>query len=70
MHFATQPTIGGAMMRHERKLTLRDKYGRLERLDISNLLSHIDSDLCWCDPVVEFNEYGDHRIIHMEVTWN
>jgi hypothetical protein len=70
MHFATQPTIGGAMMRHERKLTLRDKYGHLERLDISNPLSHIDSDLCWCDPVVEFNEYGDQRIIHMEVIWN
>jgi hypothetical protein len=70
MYFATQPTIGGIMMRHERKLTLRDESGRLESLDISNPLPHINSDLCWCDPIVEFNEYGDQRIIHMEVTWN
>jgi hypothetical protein len=58
------------MMRHERKLTLCDEYGRLECPDISSPLPHIDSDLCWCDPIVEFNEYGVQRIIHMEVTWN
>jgi hypothetical protein len=57
-------------MRHQRKTILQVKHGRLERLDISDPLPHIDSDLCWCDPLVEFNEDGDPRVIHNEVTWN
>jgi hypothetical protein len=33
-------------------------------------LSHIDSDLCWCDPIVEIDENGQGVVIHREVTWN
>jgi hypothetical protein len=69
-YFATLAAIGGVTMRHQRKMPLRVNYGRLERLDISEPPTHIDSDLCWCDPVVEFNEDGDPRVIHKEVTWN
>jgi hypothetical protein len=33
-------------------------------------LSHIDSDLCWCDPIAEVDENGEEVVIHKEVTWN
>jgi hypothetical protein len=57
-------------MKPQRKTILRSKYGRLEGLNISNPIAHIDSDCCWCDPIVEFTEDGDLRVIHKEVTWN
>jgi hypothetical protein len=33
-------------------------------------LAHIDSDFCWCDPIVDFDEDGDQVVMHKEVTWN
>ena len=33
-------------------------------------LTHLDSDLCWCDPIVEANEDGEHALLHRQVTWN
>lgn len=33
-------------------------------------LSHIDSDFCWCEPVVEMDEGGEKVIVHREITWN
>ena len=33
-------------------------------------LAHIDSELCWCDPIIDFDEIGKQSIIHNEVTWN
>jgi hypothetical protein len=33
-------------------------------------LSHIDSDLCWCEPIVEIDENGDEVLVHTQVTWN
>jgi len=33
-------------------------------------LSHIDSDLCWCEPIVDLDENGEGVVIHREVTWN
>ncbi len=33
-------------------------------------LSHIDSDFCWCDPILEFDENGEIIVIHREVAWN
>ena len=33
-------------------------------------LTHLDSDLCWCDPIVEVNEDGEHVLLHRQVTWN
>jgi hypothetical protein len=33
-------------------------------------LVHIDSELCWCDPIVECDEIGQEQVTHNEVTWN
>jgi hypothetical protein len=33
-------------------------------------LAHINSELCWCDPILEFDEYGNQSLTHNEVTWN
>ena len=33
-------------------------------------LAHINSELCWCDPILEFDEDGNQRLTHNEVTWN
>ena len=33
-------------------------------------LSHLDSQLCWCEPVVETDENEEEIVIHRQVTWN
>ena len=33
-------------------------------------LTHLDSDLCWCDPIVEVDEDGEHVLLHRQITWN
>jgi hypothetical protein len=33
-------------------------------------LTHLDPDLCWCDPIVEVDEDGEHVLLHRQVTWN
>lgn len=34
-------------------------------------LSHIDSEACWCDPIVEVDaEDGETIVLHKRVTWN
>ncbi|MBI2359884.1 MAG: hypothetical protein HYV04_13480 [Deltaproteobacteria bacterium] len=33
-------------------------------------LRHIESELCWCDPVIEVDQSGRETVLHMEVTWN
>lgn len=33
-------------------------------------LKHVDSQLCWCDPLVEVDEDGDAVVVHRQVTWN
>jgi len=33
-------------------------------------LNHLDSDFCWCDPVVEVDVYGKEVVLHKQVTWN
>jgi hypothetical protein len=33
-------------------------------------LNHLDWDFCWCDPVVEVDEYGKEVVLHKQVTWN
>jgi hypothetical protein len=42
----------------------------LNSMPVAKQLTHIDSELCWCDPIVEFDENGDESVIHKEVTWN
>ncbi|HUK41715.1 MAG TPA: hypothetical protein VLX11_11740 [Candidatus Acidoferrales bacterium] len=33
-------------------------------------LSHRESGLCWCDPLVEVDEDGKVVLVHRQVTWN
>ena len=33
-------------------------------------LTHLDSDLCWCEPIVEVDDDGEHVLLHRQVTWN
>lgn len=33
-------------------------------------LNHIESDFCWCDPIVEADENGREVVVHRQVTWN
>ncbi|HTN73057.1 MAG TPA: hypothetical protein VMO00_18395 [Methylomirabilota bacterium] len=33
-------------------------------------LSHLDSELCWCDPLVEVDDEGRKVLLHRQVTWN
>ncbi len=35
-----------------------------------NQLAHVESELCWCDPIVEVDENGNDMVIHREVIWN
>lgn len=31
---------------------------------------HMESDFCWCEPIVETDEDGEEVIVHREITWN
>jgi hypothetical protein len=33
-------------------------------------LEHLDSDLCWCDPITELGDNGQKIVPHRRVTWN
>ena len=33
-------------------------------------LNHLDSNFCWCDPLVEEDESGGEVVVHRQVTWN
>lgn len=33
-------------------------------------LIHLDSDLCWCEPIIEAEAIGEEIVIHRQVTWN
>lgn len=33
-------------------------------------LKHVDSQFCWCEPVVEVDNDGEEVLIHRQVTWN
>jgi hypothetical protein len=38
--------------------------------EVANQLAHVESELCWCDPIVEIDEYGQRIVLHKEVTWH
>ena len=38
--------------------------------EVANQLAHIESELCWCDPIIEIDEYSQKVVIHKEVTWH
>jgi hypothetical protein len=33
-------------------------------------LEHLDSDFCWCDPIIDVDEHGQEIVLHRQVTWN
>jgi hypothetical protein len=33
-------------------------------------LNHVESDFCWCDPIIEVDEDGQQVLFHRDVTWN
>ncbi len=33
-------------------------------------LKHLESAICWCDPVIELGEHGQEELLHRQVTWN
>jgi len=33
-------------------------------------LNHLDTDFCWCDPIVEIDDNGRKIVLHRQVTWN
>ncbi len=33
-------------------------------------LNHLESQLCWCDPLSEIDENADEVVLHRHVTWN
>ena len=37
--------------------------------EVASQLAHVKSELCWCDPIVEMDEYGRKVVMHKEVTW-
>jgi hypothetical protein len=37
---------------------------------VSVQMTHVDSDLCWCDPIVEVDENGQEIVVHKEVMWS
>jgi hypothetical protein len=33
-------------------------------------LNHLESWVCWCDPLIETDENGEEVVLHRHVTWN
>jgi len=33
-------------------------------------LNHLDSDFCWCDPIIQIDGNGQELVLHRQVTWN
>lgn len=38
--------------------------------EVTNQLAHVESEMCWCDPIVAIDEYGRKVVMHKEVTWH
>lgn len=33
-------------------------------------LEHLDSNLCWCDPITELDDDGQEIVLHRRLIWN
>lgn len=33
-------------------------------------IAHMNSEFCWCDPLLELDEDGHEIVVHHEVTWH
>jgi hypothetical protein len=38
--------------------------------EVTNQPAHIESEKCWCDPVLAIDENRRKVLIHQEVTWH
>jgi hypothetical protein len=38
--------------------------------EVIDQLAHVESKLCWCDPIIEVDENDNDIVIHKEVIWN
>jgi hypothetical protein len=38
--------------------------------EVTDQLAHAETEFCWCDPIVEIDEYGQKVVMHKEVTWH
>jgi hypothetical protein len=38
--------------------------------ELPTQLQHLDSDSCWCDPIIEVDAEGQELVLHRQVTWN
>lgn len=38
--------------------------------ELSIGLNHLESDFCWCDPIIDVDEDGREIVLHRHVTWN
>jgi hypothetical protein len=53
-------------------MELNKRFGERNPIEaeVQNHLAHVESLLCWCDPIVELDEYGQPVVLHKEVTWH
>lgn len=53
-------------------MSLIQPLGRRDPIEteVASQLAHVKSELCWCDPIVEIDEYGRKVVMHKEVTWH
>ena len=40
------------------------------KTECANHLAHVESEFCWCNPIVEIDEHGQKVVVHIEVTWH
>jgi hypothetical protein len=57
---------GGSAMTSKQHLTSAHRSEGPDAID----LAHINSELCWCDPILDFDDDGNESLTHNEVTWN
>jgi hypothetical protein len=51
-------------------VTPKSFYPAVVRSEIPAGLGHIDTDFCWCDPIIELDDNGQKIVLHRRVTWN
>jgi hypothetical protein len=45
-------------------------HSRRQAFDDLDQPAHVDSELCWCEPIVDVDEDGNRALTHKEVIWN
>ena len=45
-------------------------WGDLIAPEIADQPAHIESELCWCEPIIRVDENDNDVVIHRAVIWN